>query len=396
MSAASRVRLAGAWSVLKKEFIDALRDRRTLAVVLLSSVAMGPLVLVLLSGLVSSLETRAERRVVVAVGMEHAPTLANFIERQSVSIEPAPADYEAQLRKSRLGDPVLVVPGDFESQLARGEVPVLELVSDSANRQAEAATRRVERLVEGFNRERGMLALALRGISGSVLQISTLNARDLASQQSRAAQFTGMLPFFVIMAVLYGALGAALDTTAGERERGSLEPLLATPTSPLAITLGKWGAVASLAMGIALLSVLSFLPAQGFIASETLRSLFQFGLREAVAFLMVLVPLAAALSALMMAVAIRCKSFKEAQASNSIVILAVSLLPVVAVFNPGGEQRWFLAVPALAQSTLMNRVLRGEGLGLFDLLLPLVVAVLLTTASLVFIARRLRLAAAKA
>ncbi|RZU00875.1 ABC transporter permease [Rivibacter subsaxonicus] len=396
MNAARRSRLAGAWSVLKKELVDALRDRRTLAVVLVSSVAMGPLVLVLLSGLVSSLETRAERRVVVAVGIEHAPTLANFIERQSVTIEPAPADYEEQLRKSRLGDPVLVVPRDFEGLLARGEMPELELVSDSANRQAEAGTRRVERLVDGFNRERGMLALALRGVSTSVLQVSTLHERDLASNQSRAAQFTGMLPFFVIMAVLYGALGAALDTTAGERERGSLEPLLATPASPLAITLGKWGAVASLAMGIALLSVLSFLPAQWLIASETLRSLFQFGLREAAAFLMVLVPLAAALSALMMAVAIRCKSFKEAQANNTIVILAASLLPLVTVFNQGGEQRWFLAVPALAQSTLMNRVLRGEALGAFELLLPLAVAALLTAASLAFIAGRLRAAAAKA
>ena len=383
------------WSVLKKELIDALRDRRTLAVILVSSVAMGPLVLVLLSSLVATLETRAERRVVVAQGMEYAPTLANFIERQSVTIEPAPADHEQQLRKSRLGDPVLLVPKDFEAQLARGELPELELVSDSANRQAEAGTRRVQRLVEGFNRERGTLALALRGVSPQVLQVTKLNERDLASTQSRAAQFTGMLPFFVIMAVLYGALTAALDTTAGERERGSLEPLMATPASPLAITLGKWGAVATLAMGIALLSVLSFLPAQWLIASDTLRSLFQFGPREALAFLAVLVPLAASLSAVMMAVAIRCKSFKEAQANNTVVILAVSLLPLVALFNQGGEERWFLAVPALAQHTLMNRVLRGEPLAPLDVLLPLAVAAVLTALSLAYIAGRLRAAAAR-
>ena len=387
--------MKGAWAVFSKELLDALRDRRTLAVILVSSVAMGPLVLVLLSSLVASLETRAERRVVVAQGMEHAPTLANFIARQSVTIEPAPADHEQQLRQSRLGDPVLVVPKDFEALLARGELPVLMLVSDSANRQAEAGTRRVERLVEGFNRERGMLALALRGVSPQVLQVTRLDERDLASTQSRAAQFTAMLPFFVIMAVLYGALNAALDTTAGERERGSLEPLMATPASPLAITLGKWGAVATLAMGIALLSVLSFLPAQWLIASETLRSLFQFGPREAALFLIVLVPLAAALSAVMMAVAIRCKSFKEAQANNTVVILAVSLLPLVALFNQGGEQRGFLAVPALAQHTLMNRVLRGEPMSAADLLLPLAIAAVLTVLSLVYLAARLRAAAAR-
>lgn len=384
-----------AWTVFAKELVDALRDRRTLITVLISSVLMGPLVLVLLSGLIASLESRAERRVVVAAGLDAAPTLRNFIERQGYAVETAPADHEQRLRERQLGEPVLVVPADFESRLARGDVPVVEIVSDSGNRQAEAGSGRIARLVEGFNRERGMLSLALRGVSPQLLQAVDAQERDLASAQSRAAQFTGILPFFVIMAVLYGALNAALDTTAGERERGSLEPLLATPASPLALVVGKWGAVAALAMGIALLSVLSFFPAQLLIRSETLRALFQFGWREAALFLAVLAPLAASLSAVMMAVAIRCKSFKEAQANNTVVILAVSLLPMVALFNQSGEPRWFLAVPALAQHTLMNRVLRGEALGTVEVLLPLGVAALIAAASLAYLARRLRVAAVR-
>ncbi|WP_309624867.1 ABC transporter permease [Methylibium sp.] len=385
----------GAGAVFHKEIVDALRDRRTLATVLLSSVLMGPLVLALLSGLVASMEERADKRVVVTVGIEHAPTLRNFIERQTFRIETAPDDYEAQLRKSSLGDPVLVLEADFEQRLERGDVPEVVVVSDSSNRQAEAGSGRLMRLLDGFNRERGGLTLALRGVPGSLLQAVEPQERDLASTRSRAAQFTSMLPFFVLMAVLYGALHAALDTTAGERERGSLEPLLANPASPLALVLGKWGAVAAVAMLIALLSVLSFLPARLLIRSETLRSLFIFGPAEAASFLAVLVPLAAGLSALMMAVAIRCKSFKEAQASTTVVILAVSLLPLVSLFNQSGEKPWFLWVPALAQYTLMNRVLRGEAPGVGDVLLPLAVSLLLAGACLAFIARRLRAAAVR-
>ena len=385
----------GAGAVFHKEIVDALRDRRTLATVLLSSVLMGPLVLALLSGLVASMEERADKRVVVTVGIEHAPTLRNFIERQTFRIEPAPDDYEAQLRKSSLGDPVLVLEADFEQRLERGDVPEVVVVSDSSNRQAEAGSGRLMRLLDGFNRERGGLTLALRGVPGSLLQAVEPQERDLASTRSRAAQFTSMLPFFVLMAVLYGALHAALDTTAGERERGSLEPLLANPASPLALVLGKWGAVAAVAMLIALLSVLSFLPARLLIRSETLRSLFIFGPAEAASFLAVLVPLAAGLSALMMAVAIRCKSFKEAQASTTVVILVVSLLPLVSLFNQSGEKPWFLWVPALAQYTLMNRVLRGEAPGVGDVLLPLAVSLLLACACLAFIARRLRAAAVR-
>ena len=385
----------GAGAVFHKEIVDALRDRRTLATVLLSSVLMGPLVLALLSGLVASMEERADKRVVVTVGIEHAPTLRNFIERQTFRIEPAPDDYEAQLRKSSLGDPVLVLEADFEQRLERGDVPEVVVVSDSSNRQAEAGSGRLMRLLDGFNRERGGLTLALRGVPGSLLQAVEPQERDLASTRSRAAQFTSMLPFFVLMAVLYGALHAALDTTAGERERGSLEPLLANPASPLALVLGKWGAVAAVAMLIALFSVLSFLPARLLIRSETLRSLFIFGPAEAASFLAVLVPLAAGLSALMMAVAIRCKSFKEAQASTTVVILVVSLLPLVSLFNQSGEKPWFLWVPALAQYTLMNRVLRGEAPGVGDVLLPLAVSLLLAGACLAFIARRLRAAAVR-
>ncbi len=388
-------RFAGAATVYGKEMVDALRDRRTLVVVLLSSVLLGPLVLIALSGLVASFEARAEKREVFVLGIEHAPSLRNFLERQSSVVRDAPPDYEAQLRTAVLGDPVVVVPADFETALVRGEVPVLELVSDSANKQAESGTGRVQRLLQAFGRERATVSLALRGVSADLLEPLEVQERDLASTQTRATQLTGMLPFFVLMAVLYGALSAALDTTAGERERGSLEPLLMNPTDPLALVLGKWGAVATVAMLIAILSCLSFIPAQWLLRSDTLQALFQFGVREALMFLLVLLPFAAALSAVLMAVAIRCKSVKEAQADASLVVLLVSLLPLVNVFNLGGEAAWHLWMPALAQNTLMTRVLKGEELSAALWLLPLCVSVALGAVSLWFVAARLRGAAVR-
>src|SRR5262249_30567335 len=288
----------------------------------------------------------------------------NFFARQTYTVKAAPPDYETQLRKSTLGDPVVVVPPDFEAALLHGDAPVLEVVSDSANKQAETGTPRVIRLLQGYNRERAVLNLPGRGISPELVENLQVEERDLASAQTRATQVTGMLPFFVLMAVLYGALNAALDTTAGERERGSLEPLLMTPASPLAIVTGKWGAVASVGMLIAVLSCLSFLPAQSLMRSETLAALFRFGWREAALFLGLLLPLAAMLSALMMAIAVRCRTIKEAQASNTVVILAASLLPMVTLFTDSGEQPWHLWTPALAQVTLMGRVLRGDAFAL--------------------------------
>jgi sodium transport system permease protein len=385
--------MAAAWQVFCKELVDALRDRRTLFMVLLSSVAIGPLLLVALSALVADFEARAESREIYAVGIEAAPTLHNYLLRQAWTLQAAPADYAAAMVKRSFGHAVLLVPANFEQDLADGVVPRLTLVSASANNRAQGEAASLSRLLQGFNQEQATLRLVLHGTAPGLLQAVQVDEQDLAAPSVRAAQFTRMLPFFVLMAVLYGALHAALDTTAGERERGSLEPLLMTPAPRWALVLGKWGAVASVSMGVAVLSCFSFLPGQWLLRSETLSAMFLFGPREALLFLALLLPLAAMLSALLMAVAIRCKSFKEAQANNTVVVLAVSLLPMVTLFNQGGEQPWHLWLPALAQLTLMQRVLEGEALGAADLMLPLAVAAVLSALCVVFVARQLRAAA---
>ena len=387
--------LSQALTVFRKELIDATRDRRTLLVVFVSSVLLGPLMLMFLSGLVAKLEDKAEQREVVLAGMEHAPSLKNYLLRQTWRIREAPADYERLMRDSKLGDPVLVIPPDFEAALLRGDTPELELVSDSSNRQSQSGARRVAELLRGFGNERTALGLAVRGVAAELLQPMKVQERDLAGTQSRAAQLTGMLAFFVLLAVVSGAMNAALDSTAGERERGSLEPLLMNPVPGVALVLGKWGAVAAVSMLIAVLSCVSFVPGQWLLRSDNLQAMFQFGWREVGLFLLVLLPFAAAVSAVLMAVAIRCRSFKEAQANSTVVMLAVSLLPLVSMFSQTGEEAWHLWVPALAQNSLMLRVLKGEGLTPGQLALPLLVCAALTLAALFYVAARLRGAAVK-
>ena len=387
--------LSAVGTVLRKEIIDSLRDKRTMLGVLLSGVVMGPLILIAISAFIATMEEHAEKREVFISGLAHGPSLQNFLERQTWVVKEAPADFEALLRASKLGDPVVLLPSDFESAIERGEAPVVEVVSDSANRQSSSALSRVLQLLNGFNRERAGLTLATRGVSGAVLESIQLQERDLASSQTRAAQLTAMLPFLVMMAVLYGALNAAMDTTAGERERGSLEPLVMNPAHALALVLGKWGAVASVGMLVALLNCLSFLPAQWLLRSDTLQAMFQFGAREVLLFLLLLLPFAAALSALLMAISIACKSVKEAQASATVLVLGISLLPLMTMLNQSGEAPWHLWVPALAQSSLMTRVLKGEDLTLLQFAVPFLVCVVLTVAGLWFVSHHLRRTAVK-
>jgi sodium transport system permease protein len=381
--------------VFAKELSDALRDRRTLLRLLIPAVLMGPLLLMALSGLIASLEERAEKREILAVGIEAAPTLKNYIERQTFTIKAAPADYEAALRATTLLEPVLVVPRDFEAKLLAGEAPTAEIVSDSANQRASAGVGSIARLLGGFNHERAMLNLAMRGVSTELLEPVEVNERDLASAQARASRFTGIIPMFVIMAVLYGALTAALDSTAGERERGSLEPLLMNPAPHGAIVAGKWGAVALMGMAVALLSSASFVPAQWLLKSDVLQAQFSFGGGEVLAFWLLQIPLAAGLSALLMALAIRSKTFKEAQAGSTLVITAVTLMPMVSLLNPGGEAAWYYWVPGLAQNTLMMAVLKGEALRWSQVMPGVIVGFALAAVALAYVARSMRAAVAR-
>lgn len=381
--------------VLVKELIDGLRDRRTLLRLMIPAVLMGPLLLLAISGLISSLEERADKREVLVAGIDHAPTLRNYLERQTYTIKTAPPDYEARLRASTLLEPVLVLGPQFEQDLLAADRPVVELVSDSSNQRASAGLGTLQRLLAGFNQERATLNLALRGVSVELLQPVEINERDLASTQARATRITAMIPMFIIMAVLYGALTAALDSTAGERERGSLEPLLMNPVQHLALVIGKWCAVVILGMTVALISSLSFIPAQWFIQSDSLQAMFQFGPSEMFAFLLLQVPLAAGLGAVLMALAIRSKTFKEAQAGSGLVITLVGLAPMISMLNPGGDASWYLWVPGLAQNTLMMLVLKGESLSLVKVLPGVLVGLLLVVSCLVYVARSMRLAVAR-
>jgi sodium transport system permease protein len=381
--------------VFFKELRDALRDRRTLLSVALPGLLVGPVMLFFLSMLVAQFESAAEKREVLVAGQQYGPSLINHIERQNFTVKAAPADYEKQLRDSSLTQPVLVIPKDFEAELARGDQPELEVVTDSANTRASAGAGQVAGLVRGFNTERARLHLMVRGISSDLLQPVDMTERDLASPGARAVRITSIIPMFVIMAVLYGCLTAALDTTSGERERSSLEPLLTNPAQHSTLVAGKWLAVALVGISVAALASFSFVPAQWLIKSDALAAQFRFGVSDALRFAVLLIPVAAAMGAILMAAAIRTKTFKEAQASASVVLMVFSFMPLIAIMNPGGEAPWHYWVPGLAQYQQMMLVLKGEALRMDQWVPAVASSLIIIGAGLAYVAQQMRAAASR-
>ena len=377
-------------AIFLKEIVDAMRDRRTLTMVLLSSLLLVPTLLFVFSTVMSQVESQAVDRTVVAVNMADAPSLENYILRQGYQITVAEADYEQKSRSKELIKPVLIVPAHFENLLAERKKIELEVAYDTSNRQAEMGLNPLHKLLDGFIQERASLDLMMRGVSPEMLQEVTVKERHISRPQERKVTITGMLPMILIMAIVMGGMFAAIDSTAGERERGSLEPLMMNPVSGLQLAIGKTLAVATVSALIVILTVLSFFPAQNIIGNDALRAEFQFGSHDALAFLMILLPLAMALSSLQVALSLTCKSFKEANVRNQLLSLTVSFLPLYFILNPGKEPSWLAWVPVMAQTQMMNQVLKGELLASATMIPALLVCLCLVVLSLSFVAKKMR------
>jgi sodium transport system permease protein len=375
--------------VFLKEIRDALRDRRTALMVLVASVVTGPLTLVLVAQFVSGLEERASTLKVRLAGAQHAPALVNFLRRADVEIEEAPADYAARVKKGDL-EAVIVVPRDFHERWLDHEEARVELVFDDSRTESSPAIRQSERLLEAFNRETAYLRLMARGVSPSLNESVKVERVNAATPRQRGAVLLFLIPMFAILAPLLGGMTLAIDATAGERERGSLEPLLANPVSTAAFAFGKWLAAWASATVVAAVTLAGFLLAAVLYAERKLPALLQFGLPEYLRFLAIVVPLAAFTSAAQMLISTYGRSYREAQTYVSYLATVVSFIPLVVMFSGAREAPWQAAVPVLGQLMALQRVLRGDGLPAWDAAAPAAVSVVLAVAAVAAVAKLLR------
>jgi sodium transport system permease protein len=382
--------MTAAWTIFRKELVDAVRDRRTWIIALFVSLVSGPAVFLLISNFVGGVEEKVARREVVMDHAEYAPTLVNFLQRNGATVLPAPADYRERLRNGSLGNAVLVPPPDFEQKLERGEQVDIEAVFDESHDKAQAVVRASLRLVTGFNREAGVQRLLARGVSPQALAPVELREINLAPTQSRGAQLLFVVPWAALMVSVFGALSVAIDVTAGERERGSLEPLLGNPLSTGAIVVGKWGVVMTYSVAIVVLTMAGFLVSMRFVTSETLSALMQLEWREVAIFVALLLPFAALMAAINMLAATFGRTYKEAQTYVSYIAMGVQFSALVPVFLTVRDAPWQKLVPAVAQLTTLMRALRGDRVDALDLLIPGAVCVAIGALCLALQARLLR------
>jgi len=347
--------------VMVKELTDLFRDRRTMMVSLL----MGPL---LMPALILGIGKLASNRIITqlekplevpVVGAEHAPNLIAWLEGQNIVVKKPPVDVEAVIA-NQSEDVILRIDANYGKQW-RGSKPAgVEIVHDSSRQDAQIPVQRVTTLLENYSQSVGTLRLLARGVSPSTMQPLRINRVDMATPESRVGQALAFLPYLLILTGFLGGAYLVIDATAGERERSSLEPLLATPAPRAVIMSGK--IMAACAFGLISLTLTMVMFKISFLFAPGLGVKIDVSTWAVARILLVMVPMVLIGTCLLTLIAAGAKSVKEAQSYMSVLMLLPMIPTIVLMVNPVKNELWMMATPFLAQNQMILKLVRSEAI----------------------------------
>jgi sodium transport system permease protein len=378
-------------TVLKKELTDAFRDRRMVMVAFVVMPLVFPLIFAGLGTLGAKKQTEKLENMLElpVIGADRAPNLIAWLEQNNVKVLPPPADADAAVR-SQERDVVLRIDEAF-GDAWRGSRPArVELVYDSSRPlQSGTTIARTRALLTGYAEQMGTLRLVARGIHPSVAKPLRVASRDLATPEARFDFGQQMIPYLMILLGFIGGMQLAIDSTAGERERQSLEPLLATPASREAILSGKIIATAVFAFLSVFTTLIAYKVAFTYVVTSRAGGFSMNLPTEALLqMFLVLLPVLLLGAALLTALAAFAKSYREAQSYLPMIMFLPMIPTMYLMVSPVKNQLWMMAIPFLSQNQLILKVLRKEAITMEEWIVCLGAGLLLT-AIVWFVAARL-------
>ena len=358
------------FTVFAKEFLENLRDRRTLMSALLFGPLFGPLLFGLMVSrmLNQSIVESDEPLKLTLSGGEYAPGLTHYLEAQGVKLIMATLSEDEARAAVRSGTAqvVLIVPKEYGPRFtAAAPAPVL-LVADSADSQTRKVADRARMILGGYASSLAQLRLQIRGVNPLLAVPVAVNDVDVATPAGRAVVVLGFMTYFVLFAVLMGGLYLAIDSTAGERERGSLEALLSLPVARSSLVGGKILATCAYMCISLALSLTAFVCVFRFVPLERLGMSGNLSWGTALIFFAICLPFVPLGAALMTFVASFTRSYREAQTYLTTVLLVPTLPIAFASIYSLKTRSSLMFIPSLSQHLLMTSVLKDEPIAAHD------------------------------
>jgi sodium transport system permease protein len=357
--------MRGLTTVFRKEVRENIRDRRAL----FNSLLLGPLLFPLLFVgmmwfLQSAEQERAEQPLELpVVGAGYAPNLMRYLEQQGAIIQPEPEDAEAMVRNQETPVVIRILP-EFPERWDEGLPAPVEVIMDPSRQESNTAIRRVKGLLLGYGQRIGSLRLQLRGVSPQIASPVMLKDVDLSTAKSRAILAVIFLPYVLMITAFTGATHLAMDTTAGEKERKSLEPLLINPVPRWQIMTGKMLTTTAFAMASLALTLVSFRIVLPYMPIGAFGMDLTLGLMTLLRILLVISPVAILAAALLTLLASFAKSYREAQSYMGLVILIPMIPSLIFMANPIRAEAWMMTIPLFSQNILIGEIIREESVAL--------------------------------
>ncbi len=379
--------------VFLKEFRETSRDRRSLGLLVLFTL-MYPVMLGIILNQQIKRATRPEREgmELAVINSVQAPNLMAQLKQKNITVQPmGPMDDEAitELLRSRKVVALLRITDKYAENYQAMRPARVELWFDSASENGPRQ-RDVEEVLHAYSTSVASARLLAHGVSPATVAPVQLQRYDTGTNAARSAGLIGTILGFLFFPAFICGLSAAVDSTAGERERRSLEVLMSQPARAWELVAGKWLAAASLAViGITLElflahAILSWLPL------EEIGMSWRVTTADLLLVCLASVPLSLLAAALQIAVAMNAKSFKEAQSVLSFVLL-VPMVPGIAVsMLELKTSLWMYLVPMLSNQTLLREIAKGEDIGALPFVLTFASAMLPALAAVAFASWRMK------
>ncbi len=347
-------------TVMLKELSENFRDRK----IVINGLLLGPLLFpVLILGMGALAENRARTQLESAlnlpvIGADIAPNLVAFLGTQNIITEPAPEDPDGLIRRQEK-DVILRIADDFATDWRASRAATVEILHDSSRQDSQIPVHRVERALLAYSRQAGAVRLIARGIDPALDTAVRITHRDIATPEARKGMILAFLPYLLILTAFIGGAYLVMDATAGERERQSLEPLLATSAGRGAIMSGKIAAACVFGMIGLLLTLLSFKLSFAFVDSGPFKGV-DVSMLAVAKLLLILLPMVLIGTTLLTLISASVKTLKEAQSYMAFLMLLPILPTIILLVNPVKSALWMFATPFLAQNQLILMVLRQE------------------------------------
>ncbi len=352
-------RMRALWTVMKKELREISRDRRTLMLALVFGPLLTP---ALILGIGAMAEKRAKSQIekplsIAIIGAERAPNLVAWLAGQGIARKVLTKDPDSAIRDQD-EDVYLKIENDFGKHWRDGTPALVEIVHDSTRQDADIPVKRVENALEQYRSLTGALRLLARGINPGIAAPLAVSQKDLSTPEARKGLAMAFLPYLLILSAFIGGAYLIIDATAGERERQSLEPLLATPASRGAVVSGKIAAACVIGLTSLLLTLVAFKIGAQF--SPGIGRQMDVSTPAIGRILLILLPMLFIGTSLLTFIAAGAKSVKEAQSYMTFLMLMPMIPTIVLMVSPVRNQLWMMTVPFLAQNQMLLKVIRSE------------------------------------